>query len=51
MITEDPSYDDFLEEDFYYDLDEDGQWVEVRVDENGNPIVPDSYNPFDTVNS
>ncbi len=49
-IYEDPSYGED-EPDFYYDLDEDGEWVEVHVDADGNPIVPESYNPFETVNS
>lgn len=51
-ITEDPSYDDYVEEDFYYDLDEDGHWVEVKCDADGNPIPPtEELSPFGTVNS
>ena len=51
-ITEDPSYDEYVEEDFYYDLDEDGHWVEVKCDADGNPIPPtEELSPFGTVNS
>ena len=51
-IYEDPSYETVVEEDFYYDLDEDGQWVEVKCDADGNPIPPtEGYSPFITVNS
>ncbi len=50
VIYEDPSYEP-VEADFYYDLDDNGEWVQVFVDENGNPIVPESYDPFETVNS
>lgn len=50
VIYEDPSYEP-VEADFYYDMDDEGNWVEVHVDADGNPIVPDSYSPFDTVNS
>ena len=50
---EDPSYgeDELFEADFYYDLDDNGQWVEIKCDADGNPIVPESYDPHDTVNS
>mgnify|MGYP006273711151 CR=1 FL=1 len=50
VIYEDPSYEP-VEADFYYDLDDEGNWVEVQVDADGNPIVPETYSPFDTVNS
>lgn len=49
VIYEDPSYE--VDEDFYYDINEEGEWVEVQCDADGNPIVPESFNPFDTVNS
>lgn len=51
MITEDPDYDLDDEGNFFYDLDDEGQWVEIPCDADGNPIQPDSYSPFDTVNS
>jgi len=49
-IFEDPSYSN-EEPDFYYDLDENGEWVEVYVDAEGNPIVPADISPFATINS
>ena len=49
VIYEDPSYE--VDKDFYYDINEEGEWVEVQCDADGNPIVPESFNPFDTVNS
>ena len=52
-IYEDPSYVSEAEPDFYYDLDEDGQWVEVQCDADGNPIPPieEGFSPFITINS
>jgi hypothetical protein len=49
VIYEDPSYEP-VEADFYYDLDDKGNWVEVHVDEDGNPI-PEPHSPFATINS
>ena len=51
VIYEDPSYEQPEDHNFYYDLNEEGEWVEVQCDADGNPIVPESFNPFDTVNS
>ena len=51
VVYEDPSYEVPEDSSFYYDLDEDGNWVEVHCDADGNPIVPESYSPFETVNS
>ena len=48
MVTEDPEYSD-QDSDFYYDLDDEGDWVEVHVDGDGNPIEP--HSPFETINS
>ena len=50
QVFEDPDYYED-EEDFYYDLDDKGEWVKVRCDADGNPLVPETFNPFDTVNS
>lgn len=52
-LYEDPSYESVEETNFYYDLDEDGQWVEVKCDADGNPIPPieEGFSPFVTVNS
>lgn len=53
VVYEDPSYSvEDNEPDFYYDLDEDGNWVEVRCDADGNPIPPEElFSPHNTVNS
>ena len=41
--------------DYYYDLDDEGNWVEIQCDADGEPIVPEaelvSFDPYETVNS
>jgi hypothetical protein len=47
QIYEDP--------DYYYDLDDEGNWVEIQCDADGEPLVPEpelvSFDPYETVNS
>jgi hypothetical protein len=50
-INEDPFYDEdgnCVDEDFYYDLDDEGNWVEVKEQNQGEEV---SYSPYDTLNS
>lgn len=45
----------FEDPDYYYDMDDEGNWVEIQCDLDGEPIVPEvelmSFDPYETVNS